>query len=178
MIEVATDPKGDAQEFAFSPGYGDRLVLTDADARNESELLLQGTYSINQETPNGWDLDWASCDDGSPIDAISLSPGEVISCTFSYRKRGYILVEVTTDPQFSAQEFSFRTSYGGGFSLTHGPDRHESEPLAAGLYRLDHQVPPGWQLAKASCDDGSPVDAISVDAGEIVFCTFSYTKGA
>lgn len=178
LIEVMTDPKGDAQEFTFSPGYGDRLVLTDADARNVSELLLQGTYSINQETPNGWDLDWANCDDGSPIDAISLSPGEVISCSFSYRKRGYILVEVTTAPQLDSQEFSFRTSYGGDFSLTHGPDRHESDPLAAGLYRLDHQVPPGWQLAKASCDDGSPVDAISVDAGEIVFCTFSYSKGA
>ena len=117
LIEVVTDPNGDAQDFAFSPGYGDQFILTDADARNESELLLQGTYSISQETPNGWDLDWASCDDGSPIDAISLSPGEVVSCTFSYRKRGYILVEVMTDPKLDSQEFSFLTSYGGAFSL-------------------------------------------------------------
>ena len=178
LVEVATQPKGDGQQFAFSPGYGDNFILHEADTRNESDLLLQGTYSVSQKTPNGWDLDWAKCDDGSPIDAISLSPGEVVNCTFSYRKRGYILVEVTTDPKFDTQDFSFQTSYGSAFSLVHGDARQESEPLASGLYRLDHQVPSGWQLAKASCDDGSPVDAISVDAGEIVFCTFSYTKGA
>ena len=85
---------------------------------------------------------------------------------------------VTTDLEFDRQEFSFRTSYGSDFSLAQGDARHESEPLAAGLYRLEHQVPSGWQLAKASCDDGSPLDTISVDAGEVVFCTFSYTKGA
>ena len=126
----------------------------------------------------GWDLAAAKCDDGSEVDAISLEPGEVVNCTFTYAKRGYILAEVITNPKFDPQRFNILPNYGDQFILSQSGQRHESQPLKPGEYELGYGVPNNWELTKATCDDGSPIDAISVEAGEIVYCTFRYSKGA
>ena len=118
------------------------------------------------------------CDDGSEVDAISLEPGEVVNCTFTYAKRGYILAVVITNPKFDPQSFIILPNYGDKFTLTQSGQRHESRPLEPGEYELDFTVPGNWELTKTTCDDGSPIDAISVEAGEVVYCTFRYSKGA
>ena len=41
-----------------------------------------------------------------------------------------------------------------------------------GLYQVDELLSEGWALEKAICDNGDPVDAITVGAGETVECTF------
>src|SRR5205807_955164 len=43
-------------------------------------------------------------------------------------------------------------------------------------YSISETVPGGWQLASATCDDGSPVSNIDVAPGETVTCTFVNTK--
>ncbi len=43
-----------------------------------------------------------------------------------------------------------------------------------GSYSVAELTPPdGWVLAGASCSDGSPITAISLQAGETVTCTFT-----
>lgn|GEM_PF-6291729 len=43
-------------------------------------------------------------------------------------------------------------------------------------YSISETVPEGWDLTNATCDDGSSVDAIKLDLGETVTCTFTNTK--
>jgi hypothetical protein len=52
----------------------------------------------------------------------------------------------------------------------------ESGSLAPGVYSISEIIPPGWTLASATCSDGSPIDAISVEIDERVTCTFLNVK--
>ena len=179
LVEVATLPPGDSQEFLLATSFNEgNFNLKDGGIRHESRSLVPGTYWVEPlSSIAGWDLAAAKCDDGSEVDAISLAPGEVVNCTFTYAKRGYILAEVITNPRFDPQRFNIVPNYGDQFSLTQSGQRHESQPLKPGKYELEYTVPDNWELTKATCDDGSPIDAISVEAGEIVYCTFRYSKG-
>ena len=180
LVEVATLPAEDPQEFLLASSFNQgTFSLRDGGLRHESRSLVPGDYWVEpQSSIAGWDLATAKCDDGSEVDAISLEPGVVVNCTFTYAKRGYILVEVITNPKFDPQRFNILPDYGDQFALTQSGQRHESQPLKPGDYELGYTVPNNWELTKATCDDGSPIDAISVEAGEIVYCTFRYSKGA
>ncbi len=180
LVEVETLPAADSQEFILASSFNQgTFSLSHGGIRHESRSLVPGAYWVEpQSSIAGWDLAAAKCDDGSEVDAISLEPGEVVNCTFTYAKRGYILAEVITNPKFDPQRFNIIPNYGDQFNLTQSGQRHESQPLKPGDYELGYTVPNNWELTKATCDDGSPIDAISVEAGEIVYCTFRYSKGA
>lgn len=66
----------------------------------------------------------------------------------------------------------------GAFSLTtvNGTDSETYSSLDAGTYAVAETVPDDWDLTSATCDDQSPVNAISLQAGESVTCTFTNTK--
>ena len=84
-----------------------------------------------------------------------------------------------------AQDFSFTA--GGGlspasFSLDDDLDptlastrTFNDVPVGSG-YSIAESVPAGWDLASATCDDGSPVSNIGVSDGETVTCTFTNHK--
>ena len=101
--------------------------------------------------------------------SINLDPGESISCTFTNTQEGTLIVQKFTDPSGSTQSFSF-TGALGNFNLLDG--QSNSGNLAPGVYSVAEIVPAGWQLASATCDDGSAVSAIDLAAGETVTCTF------
>jgi hypothetical protein len=42
-----------------------------------------GTYSVSEAVQTGWQLQSATCDDGSPVSAIDVGPGETVTCTFT-----------------------------------------------------------------------------------------------
>ena len=174
FVDVETKPR-DPQEFHFVSDYADGFNLTQVDAAFSSEPLVSGRYSLGHIVPSGWDLTGIDCDDGSPADAIDLYPGEVVTCTYRFDKQGHILVEVATLPAEDPQEFFLASSFSQDtFSLSHGGMRHESRSLVAGTYWVEPQSSiAGWDLATAVCDDGSEVDAISLEAGEVVNCTFT-----
>ena len=173
LVEVVTLPADDSQEFIFASSFNQgTFSLRHNGIQHESESLVAGYYWVEpQSSITGWDLASASCDDGSEVDAISLESGEVVNCTFTYAKRGYILAEVITNPKFDPQRFNITPSYGDQFTLAHSDNRHESQPLKPGS-----EVPDQWELTKATCDNGSSIDAIEVEAGEIVYCTIRYSK--
>ena len=91
---------------------------------------------------------------------------------------GRIIVVKQTEPDGSPALFDFTLSGGPSnldqpFQLGDG-DSHDSGPVSPGSgYVAAEQVPSGWQLATAVCDDGSPVDNIDVSADETVTCTFT-----
>ena len=84
IVDKVTDPSNDPQSFEFDPSYGANFFLTDTDTPNDSGLLAPGTYSVAEvNIAPGWTLTSATCTDGSPVNAIVLSAGETVTCTFT-----------------------------------------------------------------------------------------------
>ena len=64
VVEKQTLPNGDPEVFAFSASYdADGFSLSDGQSK-DSGLLAPGTYSVSENVPAGWDLDWAICSIG------------------------------------------------------------------------------------------------------------------
>ena len=178
IVDKVTVPAGDPQLFTFTPSYngGQTFQLAHATTPNNSGGLLAGTYSVSEATVAGWDLTSAACSDGSPVNAISLQPGEVITCTFTNTKRGHILIDKVTDPAGDPASFEFDSNYGVNFTLTDTQDPNDSGAIVPGTYSVAELTPAGWDLTGTSCSDQSPVTAISLQPGETVTCTFTNTK--
>lgn len=82
VIKEVTEGSDTSQSFDFTADYDvDGFSLSDGE-QNDSGDLASGTYSVSEELPEGWTLESASCDDGSAVDAIEVSPGETVTCTF------------------------------------------------------------------------------------------------
>ncbi len=185
----------DPQDFAFTAGGGlspasfsldDDANATLSNTRTFSNLAPGSGYSLSEALPAGWDQTAATCDDASPVANISVSPGEAVTCTFSNRKRGRVVVVMDATPD-DAQDFAFTA--GGGlspasFSLDDDADatlantRTFNDVAPGSGYSLAQALPAGWDQTGASCDDASPVANVSVSAGETVTCTFSNRKRA
>jgi hypothetical protein len=175
IVDKITYPSGDPQSFNFDASggaYAD-FALTDAAAPND-QTLVPGTYGVAETVPTGWDQTGASCSDGSPVNAIVLSAGETVTCTFRNTKRGTITIDKVTNPSGSTQSFNFTPSANLGvpFALTDAASPFFSGLVVPGTYGVAEQGVNGWDLVSATCSDGSPVTAISLQAGENIVCTF------
>jgi uncharacterized repeat protein (TIGR01451 family) len=175
VVEKQTLPNGDPQVFSFDASYdANGFDLTDGQ-QNDSGDLDPGTYSVSENVPAGWDLLSAVCSDQSAPGAISLQAGEVVTCVFTNEKDARIVVEKQTDPDGTAQPFTFTASYDAdGFQLADG-QQNDSGDLDPGTYSVSETVPVNWNLTSAVCSDGSAPGAISLQAGEVVTCVFTNT---
>jgi hypothetical protein len=180
IVDKVTSPSGSTQSFEFDPSYGANFNLKDTDTPNDSGALVPGNYSVAEVTPlpDGWDLTNTTCVSslgGTESSAsIDLTAGETVTCTFTNTQRGHIIIDKVTDPSGSTQSFAFHPSYGANFNLTDTATPNDSGPLVPNTYSVAEvtPLPAGWDLTSASCSDGSPVTAISLQAGETVTCTF------
>ena len=111
-----------AQDFSFTAGGGlspasfsldDDLDPTLSNTRTFNDVPVGSGYSIAETVPAGWDLESATCDDGSPVSNIAVSAGETVTCTFTNHKRGQVVVVKDATPD-DPQDFSFTA--GGGLS--------------------------------------------------------------
>ena len=185
VIEKQTDPDGSPQSFEFEPSWAGNFDLTDGEQEIFVDLMPTdeggGLYSITENVPAGWDLTSAVCDDGSPPTEIDLADGETVTCVFTNTlQRGSIAVQKLTIPTGSGQAFEFVPSWKPNFFLTHGAVDTTTQllPTAAGggPYSVTENVPAGWQLTSATCDDGSNPGNIDLAPGETVTCTFVNTQ--
>jgi agmatine/peptidylarginine deiminase len=193
IVVVKDSQPDDPQDFSFTAAGGlsptSFQLDDDADGTLPSTQTFTGVpagsgYSVSESVPSGWDQTGATCDDGSPVGNIAVGPGETVTCTFTNRKRGRIVVVHDAVPD-SGQDFSFTA--GGGLSPTSfqldddldpaltSSHAFEEVPVGSG-YSVAETVPSGWDLGSATCDDGSPVSNIAVSAGETVTCTFTNDK--
>lgn len=178
IVEKQTNPEGSLQSFTFTGDVAGDLV------DNEQIVvanLAPGNYSSTESVPAGWELTDIVCnDDNSTVDLgtatanFVLEAGEAVTCVFVNTEDtatdGTITILKQADPSDTGQFFDF-TGDLGNFSLMHG--EFNVETLTPGTYAVSETVPAGWQLDSATCDDGSPVDAIDLQAGESVTCTFT-----
>ena len=182
IVDKVTDPGGSSQSFTFTPSWSNSTFnLKDGDTPEDSGSLVPGTYNVSEGSESGWDLTSATCNDNSPVTAIDVAPGETVTCTFNNKiQRGNIIVDKVTDPGGSTQDFTFTPSWSNSsFSLKDGDTPEDSGSLLptseSDTYSVSEGPETGWDLTSASCDDGSPVNAIELAPGETVTCTF-YNK--
>ena len=194
-VQVDAQPD-DAQDFSYTAaGAGlsptsfsldDDTNATLSHQRVYSNVTPGSGYSFTQgAVPAGWDLSSSTCNDGSPITNVNVSAGEHVTCTFTNKRRGQIIVIEDAQPD-DAQDFAFTA--GGGlspttFSLDDDADgtlsntRTFTSVVARNAYTLAQTpTPSGWAPASASCSDGSPVTNIDVGPTETVTCTFVSQK--
>ncbi len=180
IIDKVTVPGADPQQFTFTPSYngGQTFQLADATAPNDSGALVPGTYSVAESAQAGWDQTSATCDDGSPVGAISLQAGETVTCTFTNTKHGEVIVKKLMIG--GTDTFSFTGTPTGSISTNGGTI---SQEVSAGQYVSTETAKAGWDLTGVTCDDGDSTGSVGnanatfhVDPGETVTCTFVNTK--
>ena len=159
IVRKHTVPAGSAQSFAFTTDYGNGFSLKDGGS-NTSGALQPGTYAVSETSVSGWDTS-ASCDDGSPSNAITLSPGETVTCTFTNTQRGLAKVVKTVSGAAPSGSQSFTFELRQGASTTQAGSTLESGSADAGnggtldftttlipgtTYALCETVMPGWMM--------------------------------
>ena len=183
----------DAQDFSFTTGGGLSPASFDLDddsdgtlsnTRTFADLVPGSGYSVSQTTPAGWDLDSATCDDGSPLSDISIAAGETVTCTFVHHRHGSVTASSRRSPTTRRTSPSppAAASRPRASSSTTTPTatlsntRTFTDVSPQSGYSLAETVPGGWDQSSATCDDGSPVSNIDVAPGEHVTCTFTNRK--
>lgn len=183
IVEKQTNPAGSPQTFDFT---GDAAGTLADDQQIVVDNLAPGNYSSTEAVPAGWQLTDIVCNDADSSGDIAtatanfaLDAGETVTCVFVNTEDtaadGTITILKQASPSDTGQSFDF-TGDLGNFSLLHG--EFNVETLPPGTYAVDETVPDGWQLDSAVCEDGSPVDAIELAAGENVTCTFTNSQRA
>lgn len=193
IIRKQTDPNGAAGSFAYSTtgGLSPASFSLSDDGERMYTNQLAGAYTVTEAGPApAFDLVSIDCtvsaggtsttstDVASGTASITLAPGDTVTCTYTNRQRGRILIDKVTDPAGDPQSFDFTLSGGPSalaqsFSLTDASAPHDSgEVLAGAGYSASETLVAGWDLASATCNDGSPVSNIDVSPGETVTCTF------
>ncbi len=73
--------------------------LTNGKVEDTLYTILPGNGYVAAQTfvPDGWDATPPTCDDGSPVDNVEVSPGETVTCTFNNIKRATLTVHKTDD---------------------------------------------------------------------------------
>jgi hypothetical protein len=186
-VVKVTNPEGSEAGWTFTlyadddetPGVsaGDSVVATvisqDDQPLNFGKKLDAGDYYVLEtDGPPGFESDGgANCvfTVAYPGDA-----GKTFTCTFTNSAQGNIIIRKVTDPTGSAQSFEFDPSYGSGnFNLTDG-QQNDSGSLPSGTYSVSEvNIPTGWDLTSATCDNGDAPSAIHLTTGVTITCTFT-----
>ena len=128
-------------------------------------------YSLAETVPGGWDQTAATCDDGSPVSNINVAAGrdrhlhlhepqaraDHRGARRRARRRAGLLVHGRWRP-LAGELLSSTTTSNPALSNTR---TFNDVPVGAG-YSVAETVPAGWDLASATCDDGSSVSNIDV----------------
>lgn len=158
--------------------------------------LEGGTYFLGERVPTRWELERITCGgpggriqlpldtrDGLRGGEVAVGAGEHISCLIENDREsspspptesGEIRI-VKRSP--GTERFAFQASWTSvGFTIANN-EVHSSGQLPPGTYQVNEtmsaaQADAGWRFGRATCTDGSPINAIQLGAGEVVTCTF------
>ncbi|MCK9364848.1 MAG: hypothetical protein M0P74_14775 [Syntrophales bacterium] len=157
--------------------------------KSKTFTVNPGAYAVSETgLTGGWSQTSATCSNGSPVSAIQVGPGDVVTCTFTNTQpdQGTLVIVKNASPQ-SSQVFNFTVSKVnvmlgtsvelGTIPLTDDGANPSSNSFSFSSsynnFAVSETVPSGWTQTSATCDNGSPVDNIVVNWGDYVTCTFT-----
>jgi plastocyanin len=212
IIKKETNPDGATGSFSFThtvgnssdPAVASPFSLSDGQSKTFSKVV-PGTYSVTESDPTtAFDLESLDCDDDASatpsttagrVATVKVDPGETVTCTYTNKQRGSIIIKKETDPDGASGSFSFTHNVGSNsdpavttpFNLSDGQSRTFTN-VRAGSYTVTESDPtPAFDLATLDCDDDASatpsttagrVATVKVDPGETVTCTYTNKQRA
>ncbi len=196
VVDKTTLPSNDLTSFNFTLTGGpdnenQNFGLANTTTPHNSGLIKAGTYTVTETVPATWTLVLTNCNgctagsfgsSASDNITVTLTPGEVVTWTFTNQADpGTLIVQKVTTPTIPTPGlFTFTTSIPATPTFT--LDTSGAAPISQtlvitpGVYTVSEDIIPGWDLTSASCSNGSPISSITIQAGEIVTCTFNNAK--
>ncbi len=192
IIRKETDPDGSPDSFVFTHNLatdpaqeGNTFNLSDGGAQQFSNVLFGNGYTVT-ENPGSFTLTNINCDASSGVTpTIDLAAAKItfdidddsdtVDCTYTNQAKGTLIIKKVSEVP---ESFDFTSADLSGFTLATantGTEYSASKTfpdIAPGAYAVAESAKDGWHQVSATCDDGSSVNAIDVDAGETVTCTF------
>jgi hypothetical protein len=173
-----TAPSGTGQRFTLDPSWGPPFTLADGESL-DSSALVPGSYSVSEEATAGWDQTSATCDNGGSASTITLGSGQTVTCTFTNKKRGSIVLSKVTAPSPDASGATIQFTEGGGlsggFGLKNGQSQTIADVAAGSGYSVVETALSGWDQTGATSSHGTPANIV-VSPGETVTCSFTNTR--
>ncbi|MDY0097131.1 MAG: choice-of-anchor K domain-containing protein [Candidatus Dojkabacteria bacterium] len=182
IVDKNTIPSNSTTEFNFLLKQDsieiDSFKLSHTSTPKEIELSY-GVYTLEEIPLSNWITESvcvSSIGDNESIDNLELDPGEIITCTFTNREKGKIIIQKETFPDGDENSFEFNPSWSeNNFFLKDG-ETYNSDWLLPGSYSFTELSALGWDLTKTSCSDQSSISNIQISEGEIVTCLIENTK--
>ena len=192
LFNFLTNIGGSGSSFSLKDNGSDPNFIT------YSDLPLSTGFDVTEQIfqlPAGWVFDSILCSGGNDIDIveasgsvlITLSAGEDVTCTFSNKKVGTVIIKKSTVPS-GGNGFTFGGDL-GDFTLNDNGSK-TIPSLAPGTYAVSENDPSGlnYELSGLTCVDGDPngvgstgdvasrTATINLDPDETVTCTFTNTE--
>ena len=171
IVTQTTAPVGAPQQFDFSADFSPAGFSLGDGGHHDSGVLEAGVYALSVAPVDEWTTT-AACSDGSPIEAISLGPNEMVTCAFTSVRSARLILNHIIEPSNDALLFDFLLSPGEAFQMGGGSRTFVVGP---GAYSLAAVMSVGWQQ-EATCDNGDAPNALTLEAGEQVACTFTHRQ--
>ncbi|MGW9167000.1 prealbumin-like fold domain-containing protein [Agromyces sp. NPDC055658] len=200
-IVVVKAVDGADGEFGFTGDWRSpsEFTITTSDGTGAAAFdgVVPGSYTVEELSRDGYETTGLACVDGAAdgtpsttadlVGSIGLDPGETVTCTFTNTEWGVIVVDKSTTPPGSSQEFGFEWGPDGGdeagFALSDASEPFTTAPLAPGDYRVTELETAGWALDGVTCTGGASeptIDGanavIALGLGETVVCTFANSQ--
>jgi len=187
IVKKVTVPSPDPTDstFGYTASYGSGSFSLKNGQQNDSGDLSPGTYSVSESTiPSGFTLTSATCDDNSPVSAISLQNLETVTCTFvNTLQRGAIKIIKTQknknlgsgDQPQSGVSFTV-TGPSGTFTPTTGADGTVCVGnLSFGNYTVTETVPAGYKADSTNPQTVNVSQTTTCGSGNEATATFHNT---
>ena len=200
IVHKATVPEGIDQEFDFFINNDDEFTLSGGGEKTFD--VIEGTYTVSEIVPLGWDLTDISCEyDGGSVgvaaspngETVTIDAGDTVICEFTNTKRASFSLNKISDPDNGSFQFDLT-----GPAQTDVPAQHIFAPsgtwnlsdLLSGLYSLSETIlsPVDWIGSQSiACDgngDNDPSGSVAVSfeftlsPGENMSCVVNNTQDA
>jgi Prealbumin-like fold domain len=146
------DPTNTAFAFTLTGGpssLNKSFSLHNGESNTTSNLLAGSGYAAAETVPANWVLVSATCDNGSPVTNISVSPNEVVTCTFT-NKLNLGAIQVTKTRKHAADGAGDHPQSGVSFTVNGVTKQTDAAGVACfdglqfGSYTVHETVPAGY----------------------------------
>jgi hypothetical protein len=189
-----------AQDFAFTDNFGngnpDNFLLDDDSnatlpKSRDFEVLAGTGYSVSESSVAGWKQSSAICDGAGNTPAnITVAAGETVTCIFTNRKLGQIVIIKNTtggDSSFDLEMTGATLPAGATLTTTAGTATETFLGIdPENTYSISEKdpLPDGWSQTGVSCKNENNIvknaASFQINNGGTVTCTFlnTYTPPA
>jgi hypothetical protein len=157
IIKKVTIPSPDPTSTSFPftltgpSSLNKSFSLTDGQSNTTNNLVAGSGYAASETTPTNWELVSATCDDGSPVSNISVSPNETVTCTFTNQLQTGA-IKITKTRKHAADGPGDHPQSGVSFTVNGVTKQTDSNGVACfdlltfGTYTVHETVPAGYHV--------------------------------